>query len=574
MGAHIVHHPRSALLPGGLVATLLLISAPAAAFLDSVNPFADTATAFDGKFIDTLERRAWEPPLQRIMHDRAAQATRGGGSTFGRTRDDWTGQTDAPGETAGGEPLQLADGLTLLRMDKAGLVDSLEFEAFLDGIAERLLAASPVTGLDARVHVTSEAGYGQAAALADGVIGIPVATLRQVESEDELAFVLAHEIAHVLLGHHDLDWFAATRDSLVTTAEIGLGLAVAVGSRFGEGEAIAGEAVKWLLIAQGVTFATDRGLLPSWGREQEDEADLLGFDLLVRAGYNLQGAFDVVAKLEQWEAELAARPDPLDQKRRELEHQIGAAGADGQFDAALQGVTERMVLDLGDALGSIGGSDHRSASARFESLNAYFEREYVDETPPASSALELTRLRQLPAVAELLAHYQAADRAFLSAEQGDYARAADQAKTAVAGSTSRHSWPRYTFYRARLGQADADKAARNLELALEGAQPTLVIYRDLAELYWRTGRREQSMTLLLHAFEEFDKPPALYADLIYRYRRLGDMQKANALAIECRYRDRRAGELCDAALQGQPPGASPKDGQPGDPVGSVLKLFD
>ncbi len=547
----------AALLAAALLAVFLLAApTPATAFLGDLDPFADTLDEFDGKFVDTLEPGPWVPPLERIMHEQNARARKDGASaTFGRTQDDWTDNQAAEQlETAAEEPVALADGLTLLRMDRPGLVESPALDAYLQGIVARLQAQSPVTAAPIRVYVTSENGYGQAGAMPDGAIGLPIATLRQVDSEDELAFVLAHEMAHVLLGHHDSDWFADARDSLVTTAEIGLGLAIAVGSQVGQGSEIAGEALKILMIAQGVMFATDHGLFPSWNREQEDEADLLGFDLMIRAGYNFQGAFDVMAKLERWEAELAARPDPRQAKLEELDRQIAQSGSSGQFSEAIQGVVARVSIDIGEALEDIGGEDHRSATDRFDSLSSYVDREYGDHVPPASRSHELTEVRKSTEVATLFEAYRDADRAYADAEAGKLASAEAAARRATGGAMSHHAWPRYAFHKTRLAQGNLDKAAQNLELALRGERPTLVVYKELADLYWRDGRQAESLALLLRAHEQFSRPPALYADLIYRYQQSGRTQEANALVLECRYRDRKAGKVCQSAAEGRAPG--------------------
>ncbi len=116
---------------------------------------------------------------------------------------------------------------------------------------------------------------------------------------------------------------------------------------------------------------------------------------------------------------------------------------------------------------------------------------------------------------------------------------------------------RYAFFETRRGQGKFDKARRNLELALEGPRPTLAVYRELADIHWVQGRRKQAMGVLEAAFESFQKPPELYADLIYRHYQLGDRKKANAMAIECKFRNRAAGKVCAKAAKGENPRPSP-----------------
>ncbi len=61
------------------------------------------------------------------------------------------------------------------------------------------------------------------------------------------------------------------------------------------------------------------------------------------------------------------------------------------------------------------------------------------------------------------------------------------------------------------------------------------------------------MGVLEAAFETFQKPPELYADLIYRHYQMGDKKKANEMAVKCKFRNRSAGEVCGKAAKGESP---------------------
>ncbi len=553
-----------------LLALALVLAVPPsparAGFLDSINPFADTKDEFEGRFADTLEPGPWKPPLARLAAERAARDAQSGNPRQLGGQSEERGGYEAPAASA--EPAKprpppdpIPDGLTLLRIGEDSVAHAPAWEAYLDGIGARLLAGSPVTGVPLRYYVTASDDYPTATASPDGAVGIPLGLLRQVDSEDELAFVLGHEASHVILGHHDSDWFQSMNQNMVSAAEMALGLGIAVSQKLGKGD-LAQDAAKFALIAGAALLVADKGLFPSFTREQEDEADLLGLDLMTRGGYNAQGAFDAFAKIQAWEAALAERGSPRDQKRAEMEREIAQSAQSGAADRLMQSVLKLFAFGV-EEVGEKIGVGHRSSAAREESLLDYFLREYAEEVPPDSSALRLETVRNSPEGRALFASYGSARGAMARAGEGKLKEAEVLARKAVAGNFKNDSLTRYAFFQTRLRQGKLDKARRNLELALEGPRPTLAVYRELADIHWAQGRRKQAMGVLEAAFEAFQKPPELYADLIYRHYQLGNTKKANRMAIECKFRNRAAGNVCGKAAKGERPKLARAKGQGG-----------
>ncbi len=535
------------------LALLAWAPAPAQAFLDSLNPFADTKDQFEGRYIDTFEPEPWKPPLERLAAERAAADSRAGTRRRGGGRQGEDDDYDEPAVRAEPPPPPdpIPDGLTLLRITEDSVASAPGWERYLNDISARLLAGAPITGAPVRFYVTASEDYGAAKAFPDGAVGIPLGLLRQVASEDELAFILGHEASHVLLGHHDNDWFQSMNQNLVTAAEMALGMGVALSEKLGQG-GLAQDAAKVALIAGAALFVADKGLFPSFTREQEDKADLLGLDLMIHGGYNSQGAFDAFAKLQSWEAAVAARPSAQAQQRSKLETEIGQSANRGNFDAAIQGVLKMFSLAVDEVADEISVS-HRSAVAREESLLDYFFREYAEDIPPDSSAARLEAVRNDAEGRELFGSYRRARGAMKYVDEGKLAEAEKLARGAVGGRFKNDSLARYAFFQTRLRQGNIGKAQKNLELALEGPRPSLAVYRELAEIHWAQGRRKEAMGVLEAAFEAFQKPPELYADLIYRHYQLGDRKKANEMAIKCKFRNRQAGKVCGKAAKGESP---------------------
>jgi predicted Zn-dependent protease len=535
---------------------LWALAVPSHAFLDSLNPFKSTEEEFEGKFIDTLERQAWIPPLERLEQERlAAQGSNGARASGGKA-----GESDsfvsAPAKdkpAVEAEPVKIPDGLTLLRMTDEWIADAPALESYLNGIGARLLAASPVTGAPVRYYVTALRDFGLAKAMPDGAIGIPMAIIQEVGSEDELAFILAHEAAHVLLEHHDNDWFQGLNQKFVAASEMAVGMTAAMAQKFGN-TSLNQAAMLATLAAEGFLFAVDKGLFPSFTREQEDEADLLGLDLIMAAGFNSGEAFQAMEKLKSWQDSAAEQKAMRNaEQRAQIESQMTESANQGKLNEALGGLFKRLGLAANEATDEI-SQTHRDAEGRTESLFAYYEREYLESDPaPQITSIGLVQVRKMPEVEAMFAGYDAAWNALTMVEKGELPLAESLSKAAISGGMNADSLARFAFFKTRLTQGHKDRAIQNLEIALKGPRPSLEVYRQLANMYWGEGRQGESMKVLGAAFDEFGKPPPLYADIIYRNFALGQTEKANALAIECGIKHRNMRQLCLKASQGQAP---------------------
>ena len=126
-------------------------------------------------------------------------------------------------------------------------------------------------------------------ALPGGYIGVHTGLLEATRSEDELAGVLAHEIAHVTQRHIARAIHANSRQSLLSTA-IMLGAMIAGAAGAGGDVMQAGMAV-----AQGTSAQAQI----NFTRSNEHEADRVGIAALADAGfdpYGMASFFDVMAR--------------------------------------------------------------------------------------------------------------------------------------------------------------------------------------------------------------------------------------------------------------------------------------
>ncbi|MGH8083708.1 MAG: M48 family metallopeptidase [Lysobacter sp.] len=140
-------------------------------------------------------------------------------------------------------------------------------------------------------------------ALPGGKVGVYTGIFGAARNQDQLAAVIAHEIGHVIAHHHD------ERVTRQLGAQAGLGIIGAlVGSQYG---ANAAQATQQL----GGAAVQAAFLLPN-NRVQESEADVVGQQLMARAGFDPRQAVNLWqnmiaasrgSRAPEW---LSTHPDP------------------------------------------------------------------------------------------------------------------------------------------------------------------------------------------------------------------------------------------------------------------------
>lgn len=202
-----------------------------------------------------------------------------------------------------------------------------ELQALLDRVVAAL--GSTAGPLQARVLCAS---VPNALALPGGVIGVTSGLLRALETENQLAFVLGHEVGHFL-----------HRDHLRS-----LGRSVGVG--------VVLQAVLTIAAvnADDVVVATTDGALKAHGRGQEIDADRSGLEALLALYGHAGGGEEVLTLLaelghESWVDGLDfTRTHPVGERRGQaLRNEIAERGAASQ---GLQtSLSDRLALACGEA---------------------------------------------------------------------------------------------------------------------------------------------------------------------------------------------------------------------------------
>ena len=146
-----------------------------------------------------------------------------------------------------------------------------EAQNYINQIGQRLVQASDRPNIPYTFQVIDDRNI-NAFATMGGFVYVHTGLIAAADNEAELASVIAHEIGHIA-GRHAI--------KQMRQAAVAAGVASAVGVDRNK------------LVQIGVELALNR---PK-SREAEYEADRMGLETLIRAGYSPRGAIDFMAKL-------------------------------------------------------------------------------------------------------------------------------------------------------------------------------------------------------------------------------------------------------------------------------------
>lgn len=375
------------------------------------------------------------------------------------------------------------DSATAPEMKAGRVVRNEALDAYLNDLLSRIVAHSPRPYPTMTAHILADFNY-SAEATADGDIYVNLGMLQSVESEGELAAVLSHEASHIILGHHDRQALFEAQKELASGAVS----AVAIASTIKQGQdgggysldagAASKETQTALAVASAVTFVANDVISSSWGREQEDEADLLGADMLVRAGFNPEPGATALERIASDISAAKKRTDEMSNRTQALEQSLAA-------NPSLSGFTDGMVGVLGGALGDVLADardwlrrSHLSPEDRRKAYLGYIDREheealFLDVVPPAEDGF--AQAKKAADFDALIAAYEAVKRANKAREDGDFATAKAEIKTALSNpAVADDPVPREVEAQILFSSADYDGAikalrkVKNQTLSLEG----------------------------------------------------------------------------------------------------------
>jgi predicted Zn-dependent protease len=288
----------------------------------------------------------------------------------------------------------------------------------------------PVHCPDIRIYIVDTPDF-NASMAPNGCMQVWTGLMLRANNEAQLAYILGHEMAHYL-RQHTLQQWRTVRNTSGALAFFSLATA-------GAGMGFAGDLAN--LVAVGAIFA--------YSRDQEREADLIGFEMMVHAGYEPVQASAI------W-GELLA------------EEKASGKSAKSIFFATHPTTTERIATlhELADKTAKTRTS---WTEGRKEYLNvikpfrAAWLREEVEKGNPKGSMVVLNRL--------LKEQNDSAEVHFFLGE----------------------------LYRLRGEKEDCQNACTEYQKAVQLGNPPSEIYRSMGVVYLRMGSAEEARA----AFEKY-----------------------------------------------------------------------
>lgn len=180
---------------------------------------------------------------------------------------------------------ELSKEFLKLIFSQVELIEEPFLNEYVNNLGQKILSGLPPQPFSYRFYVVKNDVY-NAFATPAGHIFIYSGLIEAMETEEELAGILAHEIAHVVCRHISQNIERGKKLKLATLAGIIAG--IFVGSRQ------SGEAGKAIMAG---TMATGQTLALAYSRDDEMQADKLALDYLKKAGYKPDGLMTILYKI-------------------------------------------------------------------------------------------------------------------------------------------------------------------------------------------------------------------------------------------------------------------------------------
>lgn len=309
-----------------------------------------------------------------------------------------------------------------IRIDPDYVLDPL-LQEYLDGIWDPLVKAARKLG---QIGDETQARFAwepflvrdksiNAFALPGGFVGTHLGLIAMTSSRDELASVLGHELSHITQRHVARRIAGESRNSMIAIA--GMLLGVLAASRGNIEMANAG-------IVGGQAAATQLSL--NFSRDMEREADRVGFNVLVEAGFAGSGMVSMFERMDQayhlmdsgaypylrshpltseriGDARTRLALEPFARPRGLAEHALMAARSRVLMDPRVEAWKVLENYDAGARNLKDGGNGYEQLGARYAAALASIKLRNFDRAEASLRSAELTLQLIGPSPAETAA---------------------------------------------------------------------------------------------------------------------------------------------------------------------------
>jgi len=413
------------------------------------------------------------------------------------------------------------------RGEALGFVSSPPLERYLGRIRSRLASASGVSDIPGRMVVLANPAFA-AYSTADGNIYVAMGWFPYLQSEDEVAAIIAHELSHVLLTHHSADLVSGFQQRAQSIHELGMSAKMAMANRppsKDEQRALQG--------SQLLTEVSEKMIMPAWNRRQEAEADLLGVDLLVRAEYSPVALVTMLEKYHAWEKQ--TREDDAAFQAR-LDEVLKKDTAEG-----VKMVLNRFLENL--------SSSHPATERRLTDVAGYLDRHYGELSLPEPKTGALIEMLKVPEVFEVTRNYDLAFSARKLLARGKASDAHTYARDAARGRTATDAYPNWILAKSASAVGRNSEAVTALERAIKANDPVREVYDEIILVNEQQGNVTVALAWTDKASATFGEAARWRPTKIRLLRKSGRVPEATALTLTCTLETPEWRRLCQEANQ-------------------------
>ncbi len=315
---------------------------------------------------------------------------------------------------------------------------------------------------------------------ADGVIIVPMGMLMNAETDDQVGWLMAHEFSHLALGHFAREAKArkAKRATSTVVALLQGGVSMSQSKMSFTGgqmqvqnrETAEGRRLSDLIYLRSRDLSDILALANQFfSRKQEDQADVLGLDLAIAAGYDAEGgphALDRLDSMQNRSADLFK--NIADEMTLYTKNYLAISVANSKDMSALGESGKNYGRSFFDNLKEVAlnkafeyyTQSHRPTDKRKKGLGKYLENAYRDRKPQLVSTAWLTMARGTHEYKQAQIAVEAVESANLALGKTDYVAAEAAIKPAFAtdfGQTPYVANAAAEIYWRQDRKADADR---------------------------------------------------------------------------------------------------------------------
>ena len=390
----------------------------------------------------------------------------------------------------------------IMKLRKANITLSQldELATYANDVLERLMLAWGGEKINAKVFIITDSDF-QAETLQNHTIFVTLKSFDVFKREDELAAMLAHELSHIYLSHSTKDVMSKSIDLAVKAGEMYLS--------FNSNK----NSPEYYMNLKLLEWSAQKLLFPSWNRHQETEADYLGTDILVKAGYNPKAMASFIKMIGNASQERQAF---VAQNMKKSEKKDNT----GKTNLAINIDFNSIMNNIRGFLESQFGNDYESAEQRQSDIRNYVKFNYFAVRKPFDKERYRTVLSKIE-VQKNLAAYKNALVADELLAKGDLKGASRAGLNSLTGNVAKDPYSRYLMYIIRSKEGNETKAFKNLDIALASKRATLKMYEDIAEGFVSQQKYADALIIIEEANKLFGKPSSILPSTIKATAALG-----------------------------------------------------